>query len=258
MELHSICVLAHMAGGFTGSRVSLEAEEKSLPMLSIVQSIRGSYRVSLDGGEETETGDMGVFVAPGQVAQRLVHCPAKDGTMDAHWVFLDVEINRLYKLDDLYDFPTILPSAFNAEICELIGGIRETVDFLRRLPLLHRLVTILLENARPKHHVPEELIRLRSYVENHCDGPITPNDLARVLQCSRSAMYRRFQEYFGVSPSHYINGVRIRRARFLLTETDRSVGEIAAAVGIPDVFYFSRLFREATGETATAYRKNRR
>ena len=71
-------------------------------------------------------------------------------------------------------------------------------------------------------------------------------------------MYRRFREYFGVSPSHYVNEVRIRRAQFLLTETDRPVSEIAAAVGIPDVFYFSRLFRTATGETAGDYRKRRK
>jgi AraC-like DNA-binding protein len=191
------------------------------------------------------------------VTQRLFHIPAFDGTMDAQWVFLDVEINRLYKLDDLFDFPVILPSAYNGEICSLIHTIRTESAFLARLPALHRLVEILLENATPKTHVPDDVIRLRSYVENHYASPITPEDLARVLHCSRSAMYRRCQDYFGVSPSHYITSVRIRRAQFLLTETDRSVGEIAAAVGIPDVFYFARLFHSVTGETATAYRKQR-
>ncbi|MBQ8341196.1 MAG: helix-turn-helix domain-containing protein, partial [Clostridia bacterium] len=86
----------------------------------------------------------------------------------------------------------------------------------------------------------------------------TPEDLSRVFHCSRSAMYRRFQDYFGVSPSHYINSVRIRRAQFLLAETDRPVGEIAAAVGIPDVFYFARLVRTVPGETASNYRKKHR
>ena len=178
--------------------------------------------------------------------------------MDAHWVFLDVEIDRLYKLDDLYDFPVILPAAYNEEICSLIRLVRTEGDFLVRLPALHRIVTILLGCATPKAYVPADIIRLRSYVENHYMSPITSEDLARVLHCSRSSLYRRFGEYFGTSPGHYINTVRIRRARFLLTETDRPVGEIAAAVGIPDVFYFARLFRETTGETATDYRRRRR
>lgn len=258
MDIRSLCVCEHISGGFDRVGVSSVIETKSLPMLSVVQSIRGSYRVSVDGSPDTETGDMGVFVAPRQVIQRLSHIPSSDGTMDAHWVFLDVEINRLYKLDDLYDFPVILPAAYNGEICSLIRAVRSEQAFLARLPALHRLVEILLENATPKPHVPDDVIRLRSYVENHYMNPITPEDLARVLHCSRSSLYRRFGEYFGTSPSHYINTVRIRRAGFLLTETDRPVGEIAAAVGIPDVFYFARLFRETTGETATDYRRRRR
>ena len=258
MDIRSLCVCEHISGGFDRVGVSSEVETKSLPMLSVVQSKRGSYRVSVDGSPDAETGDMGVFVAPRQVTQRLSHIPASDGTMDAHWVFLDVEINRLYKLDDLYDFPVILPSEYNGEIRSLIHTVRTEKDFLTRLPALHRLVEILLENATPKPHVPDDVIRLRSYVENHYMNPITPEDLSRVLNSSRSAMYRRFRDYFGVSPSHYINSVRIRRAQFLLSETDRSVGEIAAAVGIPDVFYFARLFRETPGETATDCRRRRR
>jgi AraC-like DNA-binding protein len=119
-------------------------------------------------------------------------------------------------------------------------------------------VTILLECAAPKPHIPEDVTRLRSYVENHFMSPNTPEDLSRVLHCSRSSLYRRFWKYFGVSPGQYVNAVRIRRACFLLTETDRSVGESAASVGIPDVFYFARLFRAATGKTATEYRGKRR
>jgi AraC-like DNA-binding protein len=258
MELRSLCVCEHVCGGFDHARVSAEPEEKSLPMLSVVQSVRGSYRISVDGSPEVTTGDMGVFVAPRQVPQRLVHVPAEDdGLMEAQWVFLDVEINRMYKLDDLYDFPVLLPQAYNREIYDLISSVRQGKGLVERLPFLQRIVTILLECAILKHHVPEEIIRLRNYVENHYMNPITSDDLARVLHCSRSAMYRRFREYFDTSPSHYVNLVRIRRAQFLLTETDRPVGEIAATVGIPDVFYFSRLFRSFTGETAGGYRQNR-
>ena len=227
-------------------------------MLSVVQSVRGSYRLSVNGSPEADTGNMGVFVSPRQVTQRLLHVPREDGIMEAQWVFLDVEINRLYKLDDLYDFPMILPTAYNEEICDLIRTVRTQSEFLSRLPALHRIVAILLACATPKTHIPEDITRLRSYVENHYMNPIAPEDLSRVLHCSRSAMYRRFREYFGVSPSHYVNEVRIRRAQFLLTETDRPVSEIAAAVGIPDVFYFSRLFRTATGETAGDFRKRRK
>ena len=257
MELRSVCVCEHLGGGFEESRVSAAPEEKSLPMLSVVQSVRGSYGISLDGGEEAVTGEMGVFVAPRQICQRIRHIAASDGTMDAQWVFLDVEINRLYKLDDVYKLPILLPAAYNSEIFTLIRSVREGADLMSRLPALHRIVAILLECATPKAHVSEDITRLRSYVENHYASPITAEDLSRVLNCSRSAMYRRFRECFGASPSHYINSIRIRRAQFLLVETSSSVHEIATAVGIPDTFYFSRLFRKITGETASDYRRRR-
>lgn len=256
MEIRSLCVTDHITGGFDRSPVSPDDTEiKTLPVLSVVQSLRGSYRISVDGSPEADTGEMGVFIAPRQVTQVIRHIPAADGTMDAHWIFLDVEVNRLYKLEDLYAFPVLLPAAYHDEIRTLILAVKDGKDLIQKLPALHRIVEILLENATPKTHVREEVIRLRSYVENHYMHPISPEDLSRVMHCSRSAMYRRFNEYFGESPSHYINRVRIRRAQFLLTSTDRPVGEIAAAVGIPDVFYFARLFRAATGETASGYRE---
>ncbi len=257
MEIRSICVSDHRAGGFWNSGTSSLIERKSLPLLSVVQSVRGSYRISLDDDPVQETGPMGVFVAPRHVTQSIYHQPDTDGTMDAQWVFLDVEINRLYKLDDLYTFPTVLPHVYDEEIGQLLRTVANEPRFLSRLPALHRLVEILLENATPKPRIPEDVARLRNYIEDHYMHPITPEDLMQVLHCSRSALYRRFREDFGESPSHYINRVRIRHAQLLLISPDESVGEIAAAVGIPDVHYFARLFRRLTGESARDFRDRR-
>ncbi len=255
MDIRSVCICDHSVNSFWQAALNRTPVVKALPILSVVQSVRGSYRVALGEEPYRETGDMGVFVAPRQVTQTIYHLPAADGTMDAHWVFLDVEINRLYKLDDLYTFPTILPPAYNREIFDLITALRETDSLFGRLPALHRLVEILMENASPKPRTSDAVIRLRSYVENHYMHPITPEDLMRVLHCSRSALYRHFREELGESPTHYINRVRIRRAQFLLATTARPISDIAIAVGIPDIFYFSRLFRAISGESARDYRE---
>lgn len=258
MEIKSLCVCELRGGSFANSRVSRETEVKTLPILSVVQSVCGSYRISVDGSPETDTGEMGVFVAPRQVIQRIRHIPGEQGTMDAHWVFLDVDVNSAYKLDDLYDFPVLLPPRYGEEIYRLIREIQTQEDLPSRLPAAHRILAILLETASPKPHIPEDMALLRNYVEKHYMEPITPEDLADILHCSRSAMYRRFQQYFQVSPSRYINTVRIRWATFLLTETNLSVGEVAAAVGIHNLSFFARLFRATVGETAVSYRRRRK
>ena len=58
MELRSLCICEHVGSGFENAVVNSGAEVKSLPMLSVVQSLRGSYVISLDGEEEAETGEM--------------------------------------------------------------------------------------------------------------------------------------------------------------------------------------------------------
>ncbi len=254
MDIQSICVCSHSGGGFWHSAIHGQRVVKTLPVLSVVQSLRGSYRLSLEDGPTYDTGTMGVFVAPSQVSQHITHLSAEDGRMDAQWVFMDVEINRLYKLDDLYTFPTVLPSQYNEEINSLISTVRTEPDFLVRLPALHRLVAILLENAIPKTQIHEEAIRLKNYVENHYMHDATTESLAQDFHCSRSTIYRLFHQYFGEAPSRYVNRVRIQHAQLLLMNTDMSVSEIATAVGFPSVSYFSRLFRQVTGDSARTYR----
>ena len=255
MEIRSVCVCEHVLGGFENAIATPWEERKTLPVLSVVQSITGSYRVRLGDGEACETGEMGVFVAPRRVVQGILHLPREGGRMDAHWAFLDVEINRMYKLDDLYEFPLVLPKKYNGEIYRLINGARYEKDFLKRLPFLHGIVDILFEVAKEVPHKSEEVMRLRTSMENHYTEQIGSEDLARVLGCSRSAMFQRFRELFGETPCRYINGIRIQRAQMLLVNTDKQIGEIASAVGISDVFYFSRLFKQMTGQTAVEYRK---
>ena len=68
-------------------------------------------------------------------------------------------------------------------------------------------------------------------------------------------MYHKFKVLTGRSPSKYLNDLRIRQSQSLLIKTDMSVAEIAMNVGIPDQFYFSRLFRSVTGTSASEYRK---
>lgn len=64
MQIESICVTNHICGGFEQVSMGRNAETKSLPFLSVVQSTHGSYRIALDDGPALETGEMGVFVAP--------------------------------------------------------------------------------------------------------------------------------------------------------------------------------------------------
>ena len=57
-----------------------------------------------------------------------------------------------------------------------------------------------------------------------------------------------------MSPEQFLIHARIDRAKYLLRETDMTIGQIADALGYRDVFYFSRQFARVTGKTASAFR----
>ena len=254
MEIRSLCVCDHWCGGFSNP-VQEGWEHKTLPMLSVVQSIRGSYAVSLGDGAVCKTEKMGVFVAPREVVQHI--CPSNDesGVMTAHWVFLDVEINRHYKLDDIYSFPLILPPKYNEEIYKLIRTISSEDDHIKKLPCLHRIIEILLEEGTLNEEQDEDVLKIKSYIENHYFEQISAHNIARHINCSISMVYKIFKEKIGMPPSYYVNQVRIRHAQHFLLNSTMTIGEIASAVGIQDTAYFSRLFRSVTGKRAGECRK---
>ena len=56
----------------------------------------------------------------------------------------------------------------------------------------------------------------------------------------------------------YVQEARIERAKLLLTESDRSVTEVAFAVGIASPAYFSHLFARRTALAPSGWRAERR
>lgn len=69
------------------------------------------------------------------------------------------------------------------------------------------------------------------------------------LGCSYEHAARQFRRAYGVAPGHYVNALRLERARRLLRDSDLGIAEIAYRVGFESASYFSRLFRRRTGRT---------
>ncbi|REE66695.1 helix-turn-helix protein [Paenibacillus taihuensis] len=64
-----------------------------------------------------------------------------------------------------------------------------------------------------------------------------------------------FKQVAGQPPGEYLRALRHREARRLLRETELSVEAVGAAVGCPDIHYFSRQFSKQEGLSPSMYRK---
>ncbi len=94
-----------------------------------------------------------------------------------------------------------------------------------------------------------------AYLHEHYAEPISREDLARHLGMSGDYLTLCFRKEVGMAPIAYLNRYRVNQAKVLLAESDKSVTEIAMAVGFSDSSYFGRVFRRQVGVTPDAYRR---
>ncbi len=109
----------------------------------------------------------------------------------------------------------------------------------------------------PMHH-DELVLEAQQWLQEHLHESITVDQLASVLNCAKSTLARRFKQATGRSPSRYLQDQRILSARELLRATNLSVSEVAWQVGLQDVSYFTKLFRQHTGMPPARYRQSAR
>ncbi len=243
-------------GGFDAVSNEGLRHVKVLPYLSVVQSVHGSYDISLGSSEPEQTGDGGFFVAPSEVQQTIVHhVNPTSRHMSARWLFLDVQVNGVYRLDSLYRFPLVLPKEAKDECDRLFDRIFSTDDIWENYSDCYRLLGLLVRHSTPMQTDPQSDVQAAiGYLTSHYREPITVRDLATVCKMSESNFYAVFKKQLGNSPISYLNHYRLSLAAEQLMETDRSVGEISDSVGIPDALYFSRLFKKVYGLPPREYR----
>jgi AraC family transcriptional regulator of adaptative response / methylphosphotriester-DNA alkyltransferase methyltransferase len=153
-------------------------------------------------------------------------------------------------------------------------GVQTTKIFCRpscksRLPLkehVHIFKNIdqaLAENFRPckrckpdglKQPNEEWITQIVQWIEAHYMETLSLDKLAELFHGSPYHLHRTFKRIKGITPSEYIQQIRMEKAMKALKGTDLTVMEIATAVGIPNAAHFATLFQKRTGLTPTKYR----
>jgi AraC-like DNA-binding protein len=106
---------------------------------------------------------------------------------------------------------------------------------------------------------PDWLERACTALSSDLDRDLRMPDVARDLHMSYSAFRKQFMARMHVTPGRYRIRCRIERAMEALLSTDRPLKEIASSLGYPNVYTFSRQFRQFAGEPPGSFRRaNRR
>ncbi len=94
-----------------------------------------------------------------------------------------------------------------------------------------------------------------AYMKKNIREKLSITDLAGQRGLSVSHYSRLFHQKTGLSPINYFNLLKIQVSCQHLYFTDRSIKEIAAAIGFDDQYYFSRLFSKLMGMPPLKYRR---
>ena len=96
--------------------------------------------------------------------------------------------------------------------------------------------------------VSQFISRFKEVIEARLeDSEVSVEDLAADMNLSRVQLYRKVKSVTDSSPVELLRTARLNRAYQLLLTTDKSVSEVAYAVGFTAPSYFTKCFKEEYG-----------
>lgn len=99
------------------------------------------------------------------------------------------------------------------------------------------------------------LCPILDYLGQHYSEPITLREIGERTGYTQAYLSALFSQKVGVPFSHYLQNLRIAAACHLLSETEKSVEEIAAECGYRDLKFFRSVFRARLRMTPSDFRR---
>ena len=124
--------------------------------------------------------------------------------------------------------------------------------------ILHSCIQSLLYNQLI--HLRNDILpqKIKEYILNNLQSPITVEHLCKEFFLSTKKLYTLFEQEFHLTVKGFILKERIRLAKKLLLNSDQSLTQISENTGFTDYSYFIRIFKKQTGLSPLKYRKNAR
>ncbi len=123
--------------------------------------------------------------------------------------------------------------------------------------LLLQLLTLLSKDASADSSTGyDDIYSIAGYICEHYNEPADLDSFAAMAHLSRSRFCHLFAELIGYSPYHYLQRIRMDKARELLLLSNLQVSEIAENIGLTDPLYFSRIFKKYYGQSPQKFRQS--
>jgi two-component system response regulator YesN len=126
------------------------------------------------------------------------------------------------------------------------GGAPE--ELVERLSwLFSTAVDYIADKRKTKEKI--DLVEIKRYIDRNCERQVSLETVAEAFYVSKEYLSKAFKFKFKCNLTDYVIGLRMERARNLVSSSDLKIKSIAQSVGYEDVTYFNRLFKNHFAET---------
>ena len=98
--------------------------------------------------------------------------------------------------------------------------------------------------------------RVLIHIDTDLAGDLSLSTQAQLLGVNPSYLSTVFKKETGHTLTEYVTGKRMDHAIFLLNSTNMQIQTIAQYCGIPDICYFTKLFKKRIGKTPSEYKNS--
>ncbi|KQO08459.1 AraC family transcriptional regulator [Paenibacillus sp. Leaf72] len=247
-----------------------ELRSYQLPASAILFTARGQGRIMLDGVEHRAESCYLCHAGKGA----FLDMEPASGPLEYYFIFYKASLSpparqelvqlleRSKPFHMQYGFAPLHHAAMYLKIVRMEQEWKQAgaLEKLRTKSLFYQLICELLGQL---HHqeiataVPDIAAQASRYLDEHYGEAVTLALLSELLHCSPRQLQRLFKVRYQAGPIDYLIQVRMQKARELLLGTDASLKDIAAAVGYPDSYYFSRIFKKHVGSSPSSFKRAR-
>lgn len=219
--------------------------------------VRGSITAHLNTQEiSAQTGE--TIIVPSNALHQLTS--SQEG-VEYYCLIFDRSFCAKYGFDteEIFFRTKIKDSILLSKVEHIISEFRLKSDFYQA-EILANVISILVHLARnytvpsplplsKAHSIKLDIVkRAFSYVDAHYSEPLSIDDLAKCTGFSKYYFCHVFKDVTRMPPSAYINFIRCRHARELLSSEKYSVSEAALRCGFENLSYFSKIYKKYIGE----------
>ena len=163
--------------------------------------------------------------------------------------------SKVYSCEENYNFLPIFKKMYQ-EYRSMSAHSRITC--MRQLYDIYSLLCEMNERTYVPDSLREKMEASKEYMQLHyAEINLSIATLAERAEMSEVYYRKMFQATYKVSPKKYLTLIRIKKSCQLLEYSFLSLEEVAVLCGFSSWQYFSRVFKNKTGESPASYRKKK-